>query len=208
MDSTAAVQAALAFCVNRSRHTAGIFPVDARDAGGCTVDLEGGEYLISTTLRIPAYTSNMQVARGSLVANPKSSAWLEGRPPAPGAGQAEACTAGFPTNRTGQWCQSLRPGSAKTPSLCRAECCESPTCGIWQWCAPGAPCANTTGGTSCWLSSKPAQCSAASPADPKSVGWQGESRPIAPAPPPTPWTGKFMIAVGGDVRCDHPQGSW
>ena len=41
------------------------------------MDLEGGEYLISATLRIPAYTSNMQIARGSLVANPKSSTWLQ-----------------------------------------------------------------------------------------------------------------------------------
>ena len=208
VDSTAAVQAALAFCVNRSRHINGIFPVGARDAGGCTVDLEGGEYMISTTLRIPAYTSNMEIARGSLVANPKSEDWLEGKPPdaPPLAAGGDACITGFPTNRTGQWCQGMRPGAGKTASLCRAACCESATCNIWQWCPLGAPCANTTGGTSCWLGQS-AQCSAAAPTNPKSIGWSGESRPSVPAPPPTPWTGKFMIAVGGDVYCSHPQGS-
>ena len=225
VDSSQAVQAALAFCVNRSRHTAhGDFPTTARDGGGCTVDLEGGEYLISATLRIPAYTSNMQIARGSLVANPKSSTWLQqgsssavpagdDPEPPPAVGTSEdACVTGFPHNRTGEWCQSLRPGSGTSANLCRELCCSLPSCDIWQWCPPGAPCYGTTNNVSCWLDKSGTpynatmQCTAAS-TEPKTAGWVGESRPSAPAPPPSAWTGRFMIAVGGDVPCDHPQGS-
>jgi hypothetical protein len=213
VDSTEAVQAALAFCVNRSRHIDGMFPTTARDAGGCTVDLEGGEYLISTTLRIPAYTSNMQIARGSLVANAKSPAWLQADPQVGASGAA--CVTGFPMNRTGQWCQALQPGSGPTASLCREECCALPSCDVWQWCPPGAPCYSTTGNLSCWLDKKQqtpfnatTECTPASPSNPKSSGWIGESRPSSPAPPPSPWSGgRFMIAVGGDVHCNHPQGS-
>ena len=100
VDSTVAVQAALAFCVNRSRHTAGIFPVDARDAGGCTVDLEGGEYLISTTLRIPAYTSNMQIGRGSPVATQRLPYAYGKRGAAAAAAAAAAGAAGAPAAAT------------------------------------------------------------------------------------------------------------
>jgi hypothetical protein len=189
------------------------------------VDLEGGEYLISTTLRIPTYVSNMQIARGSLVANPKSAAWRAGggaqqtlaQTVAPNSvAKAHACVSGFPSNRTGQWCQNLRPGpyggSALSASLCREECCSLPSCNIWQWCTPGLPCAKSTNNISCWVSHESSydphsECSTAEPTQPKSVGWVGGSRPAVPAPPPTPWTGRFMIAVGGDVHCNHPQGS-
>jgi hypothetical protein len=37
--------------------------------GGCTVDLEGGEYLISSPLVIPEYNANMEFGHGSLVAS-------------------------------------------------------------------------------------------------------------------------------------------
>jgi|EP01043_Picozoa_sp_COSAG02_P026367 hypothetical protein len=220
VDSSEAVQAALAFCVNRSRHIDGVFPTTARDAGGCTVDLEGGEYLISSTLRIPAYTSNMQIARGSLVANPKSPMWLQGDTPSGDKAPAVdtsggACITGFPQNRTDQWCQSLRPATGTSPDICREQCCSLPSCNAWQWCPPGAPCYSNiraTDNISCWIDktgtyNATEQCTSASPTAPNSVGWVGESRPSAPAPPPSAWTGRFMIAVGGDVRCDHPQGS-
>lgn len=74
-DSTDAVAAALAVCVNASRYTPGEFPDSARDARGCTVDLDGGEFLISKPLFVPAYTSNLRVGWGSLVANADSSTW-------------------------------------------------------------------------------------------------------------------------------------
>lgn len=92
------------------------FPVGARDAGGCTVDLEGGEYLISETLLIPTYTSDIQIARGALVANPKSAAWSIPNTVlrAVGADTSSCPVKTFPTNRTAQWCQGLHPGIATT----------------------------------------------------------------------------------------------
>ena len=100
VDSTAAVQAALDFCINASRHIDGIFPVGARDAGGCTVDLQGGEYLISTTLRIPAYTSNMQIGRGSPVATQRLPYAYGKRGAAAAAAAAAAGAAGAPAAAT------------------------------------------------------------------------------------------------------------
>jgi hypothetical protein len=74
-DSTDALQKALQICINASKLTKGHFPVNIRDAGGCTVDPEGGEFLMSKPLIIPTYTANMQIRGGSLVANPTSPAW-------------------------------------------------------------------------------------------------------------------------------------
>ena len=37
--------------------------------GGCAIDLEGGEYLISKPLVLPEFYANMQMGRGSLVAS-------------------------------------------------------------------------------------------------------------------------------------------
>jgi len=75
-DSTASVLAAVATCINASlASTNGAFSFGSRDARGCTVDLEGGEYLISKPIVIPTGVSNMRVQTGSLVANPASDAW-------------------------------------------------------------------------------------------------------------------------------------
>eukprot|EP00656_Telonema_subtile_P038343 TRINITY_DN430_c0_g1_i3.p1 TRINITY_DN430_c0_g1~~TRINITY_DN430_c0_g1_i3.p1 ORF type:complete len:395 (-),score=63.83 TRINITY_DN430_c0_g1_i3:107-1291(-) len=38
--------------------------------GGCFVDLEGGEFRISSTVKVPEYTANMQLGAGSIVAGP------------------------------------------------------------------------------------------------------------------------------------------
>ena len=86
-DSTAALQAAVDACVAQSVVSPnGVFPgsvgfpwgfgngKDIRDMGGCVVDLEGGEYRISATIRIPQYTANMQMRTGSIVAGPDWSA--------------------------------------------------------------------------------------------------------------------------------------
>ena len=62
------VLAALAYCLNVSTYTPGDFSFGARDAGGCEVDLDGGEFLTSQTLAIPAYVSNIRIGGGSLVA--------------------------------------------------------------------------------------------------------------------------------------------
>ena len=86
------------------------------------------------------------------------------------------------------------------PQGCEAECCSTSTCAVWQWCPPGAPCYESASNHSCWLGapSAPASC-AAGQAGEKSAGWIGASRVVAPAPTPGPWTGRFMIQVGGDV---------
>ena len=42
----------------------------APHAGGCAVDLEGGEYRISKPLLLPEMSANMQFGHGSLVASP------------------------------------------------------------------------------------------------------------------------------------------
>ena len=214
VDSTAAVQKALQFCINASNHIPGKFPVGARDAGGCTVDLEGGEFLISEPLVIPTYTSDIQIARGALIANPKSEVWAqphsvllpEGANAAPA---TQACSSSsFPTNRSSQWCQNLEPGAAGSAEECATQCCSVAGCDVWQWCPRGAPCYATTGNRSCWLGAhfEAATCAAAS-SDSKSKGWLGGSRVSPPTPAPGQWGGKFMIQVGGDVKCNHPQGS-
>ena len=78
-DSWAALNASLAVCLNQSRLSPnGNFPGDTsfnnghavRDMGGCSIDLDGGEYRISRPLVLPEYNANMQFGHGSLVAAP------------------------------------------------------------------------------------------------------------------------------------------
>jgi hypothetical protein len=77
-DSTADVLAALDVCLAAADKTAnGQFSVGSKDAGGCVLDLDGGEWLMSKPLRIRTYISNMQVADGSLVADPHSASWRD-----------------------------------------------------------------------------------------------------------------------------------
>eukprot|EP01052_Picozoa_sp_SAG31_P004808 SAG31_NODE_203_length_20490_cov_7.713256_21_plen_513_part_00 len=78
VDSTGAVQQALQVCLAAANNTgAGTFSVRSKDAGGCVLDLDGGEWLMSEPLVIPTYVSNIQVADGSLVANPHSRSWRD-----------------------------------------------------------------------------------------------------------------------------------
>jgi hypothetical protein len=78
-DSWAPINAAIGECLNQSALSPnGFFPGEdtvpqfgpIRDMGGCSVDLEGGEYRISKTLHIPEMNANMQFGHGSLVAAP------------------------------------------------------------------------------------------------------------------------------------------
>ena len=78
-DSWAALDAALTHCLNQSVLSPnGFFPGQdttpvfgpIRDMGGCDIDLDGGEYLMSKTLSIPEMNANMQLGGGSLVAGP------------------------------------------------------------------------------------------------------------------------------------------
>ena len=78
-DSWAALDAAIGKCLNQSALSPnGFFPGQdtvpqfgpIRDMGGCSVDLEGGEYRISKPLHIPEMNANMQFGHGSLVAAP------------------------------------------------------------------------------------------------------------------------------------------
>ena len=69
-DSTAAVAAALTALLNSST----INPVkDAqytRDCGGASLDLQGGEYVISASLVIPSGYGNLRITQGTLRASP------------------------------------------------------------------------------------------------------------------------------------------
>ena len=78
-DSWAALTEALHHCLNQSTVSPnGFFPGQdtepsfgpIRDMGGCHIDLNGGEYLISQPLKIPEMNANMQLGGGSLVAGP------------------------------------------------------------------------------------------------------------------------------------------
>jgi hypothetical protein len=77
-DSWEALNACLLACQNQSALSPnGFFPGQdstpsfgpIRDMGGCDVDLEGGEFLISKPLQVPEMNANMQFGRGSLVAS-------------------------------------------------------------------------------------------------------------------------------------------
>lgn len=79
LDSLAALNACVQFCVNYSQAIdfLGHFPGDASfnngkyiaNAGGCEIDLAGGEYLLSAPLLIPKYLANLRLGHGSLVAD-------------------------------------------------------------------------------------------------------------------------------------------
>jgi len=78
-DSTTALQTCVQHCVNQSTLSPnGVFPgtysfkngKSIRDMGGCFIDLEGGEYRISSPITIPEYNANMQMGFGSIVAGP------------------------------------------------------------------------------------------------------------------------------------------
>ena len=62
--------AALAFCLNVSSYTPGVFSFGSKSAGGCEVDLDGGQYLTSQQLYIPVNISNLRIGGGSLIASP------------------------------------------------------------------------------------------------------------------------------------------
>jgi hypothetical protein len=220
-DSTDAVLAAVQTCINASVASVnGNFSFGARDALGCTVDLEGGEFLISKTLVIPTGISNMRIETGSLVANPASEHWST--PTALGAPAAPStCPGGaksFPSDRTGWWCQgaTVAPGAAATTedaAVCEQACCADAACQVWQLCSNSSVCYNTlSGGHTCWLATEDV-CSQDIPAA-KARGWVGGSTTVPPPPtppPPTPapgpMTNQFMIQVGNTVPCTNPQGS-
>jgi hypothetical protein len=79
LDSLAALNACVQFCVNYSQAIdfLGHFPGDASfgngkyiaNAGGCEIDLAGGEYLLSAPLQIPQFLANLRLGHGSLVAD-------------------------------------------------------------------------------------------------------------------------------------------
>lgn len=77
-DSWSALNACIDHCLNQSKISPnGFFPGQdstpsfgpIRDMGGCDIDLEGGEYLISRPLILPEFNANMQFGHGSLVAS-------------------------------------------------------------------------------------------------------------------------------------------
>ena len=139
-----AVGVAVAFCVNRSQSTPQTFSFMARDAAGCAVDLEGGEYLISEPLIIPTYVSNMRVQSGSLVANPKSTAWKKNNSNSNSNSNSNhivgVCSAStFPTPRSNEWCQALtvnpEPQSHSSAAACFQACCDlKDTCNTCTCC--------------------------------------------------------------------------
>merc|ERR1719445_3013742 len=78
-DSTVALQKCVNHCLNQSSLSPnGVFPgtysfhngKSIRDMGGCFIDLEGGEYRISSPITIPEYNANMHMGFGSIVAGP------------------------------------------------------------------------------------------------------------------------------------------
>ena len=69
-DSTAAVAAALAALLNASAPYGQHGDKWMRDAGDAVLDLEGGMYLVSAPLEIPANFANFAVQRGSIIASP------------------------------------------------------------------------------------------------------------------------------------------
>jgi hypothetical protein len=200
-DSTDALLKSVEFCVNASKIPPGKFPDGAADAGGCTVDLDGGEYLISQTLIIPTYVSNMRIQTGSLVANAKSSFW-QTKPELLNTqtATAEVCT--FSENRTDQWCQGMvagpKPSSDTSAESCEKTCCSTPGCLAWQFCDLSAPCAATLPqGETCWLNpaayDPTSKCKPSEPTNPNSQGWIGGSSktPFTPAV-----NNFFLIQVG------------
>lgn len=79
VDSSDALQSCVSFCQNYSLaiDALGHFPGDysfnngkyIANAGGCEIDLGGGEFLLSKPVVIPEYLGNMRLGHGSLVAD-------------------------------------------------------------------------------------------------------------------------------------------
>eukprot|EP00051_Salpingoeca_urceolata_P012150 m.150747 g.150747 ORF g.150747 m.150747 type:complete len:494 (-) comp17391_c0_seq1:77-1558(-) len=78
-DSWASINSCVQGCLNQSSLSPnGHFPGDTsfgdgtfiKDMGGCNVDLDGGEFLISKPIQIPQFNANMQFGRGSIIAAP------------------------------------------------------------------------------------------------------------------------------------------
>ena len=79
-DSSDALQSCIQACANYSSviDSLGHFPGDAsfgngkyiRNAGGCVIDLAGGEYMLSKPVTFPEYIANINFGHGSLVADP------------------------------------------------------------------------------------------------------------------------------------------
>ena len=75
-DSAVALQTCVQRCVNLSLalDPLGRFPGDTsfgngkaiHNAGGCLIDLDGGEYMISKTITIPEYVANINIGHGSI----------------------------------------------------------------------------------------------------------------------------------------------
>lgn len=78
-DSAPALQACVQACVNYSQaiDALGHFPGDASfgngkyiaNAGGCQIDLGGGEFMLSSPVLIPEYLGNLVLGHGSLIAD-------------------------------------------------------------------------------------------------------------------------------------------
>jgi hypothetical protein len=112
----------------------------------------------------------------------------------PAAARAQACgNASFPAKTPNIECQGLSAQpSATSRDACQAACCAAgaDACGVWQWCAPDAPCFSGTGGVSCWLGQAPAsQC-----VD-NGEGWTGAARSAA-----TCGAATFAVATP-DIEC-------
>jgi len=68
-DSTNAFMQAMAALTNVSAHAAHPMATTIADLGGATLDLQGGEYLISTPLIIPPHVGNVRIRGGTLRAS-------------------------------------------------------------------------------------------------------------------------------------------
>jgi len=68
-DSTAAVNAAMAALLNASAATGEHDANGVVDCGGATLDLAGGEFLVSAPLVLPAYYGNLRISQGTLRAS-------------------------------------------------------------------------------------------------------------------------------------------
>eukprot|EP00729_Bicosta_minor_P008733 gene8730-4700_t len=68
-DSTAALMKAMAALTNVSAHANHAMASGIADLGGATLDLEGGEYLISASLIIPPHVGNVRIRGGTLRAS-------------------------------------------------------------------------------------------------------------------------------------------
>eukprot|EP01012_Entosiphon_sulcatum_P044925 TRINITY_DN597_c0_g2_i1.p1 TRINITY_DN597_c0_g2~~TRINITY_DN597_c0_g2_i1.p1 ORF type:complete len:1020 (+),score=207.47 TRINITY_DN597_c0_g2_i1:110-3169(+) len=64
-------------------------------------------------------------------------------------GALPACKAdAFPINLNGQQCYGLSSESAGSEEECQRQCCNNPSCEVWQWCPPGSTTCSPA--PSCW----------------------------------------------------------